>query len=57
MEIDIESLERATLDAVAPETVESLPGWLFPIDRTTIGRAISAVPLRHGQRARTGPFN
>ena len=47
MEIDIESLERATLDAVAPPVVESLAGWLIPIDSTTIGRAISAVPLRH----------
>jgi ribosomal protein S18 acetylase RimI-like enzyme len=47
MEIDIESLERATLDAVAPATVESLAGWLLPFDTTTIGRAISAVPLGH----------
>jgi ribosomal protein S18 acetylase RimI-like enzyme len=49
MEIDIESLERATLDAVAPNTVESLPGWLLPFDRTTIGRATSAVPLKDDQ--------
>jgi GNAT superfamily N-acetyltransferase len=47
MEIDIESLERATLDAVAPAMVESLAGWLLPFDDTTIGRAISAVPLGH----------
>ena len=47
MEIDIESLERATLDAVAPASVESLADWLLPFDNTTIGRAISAVPLRH----------
>jgi GNAT superfamily N-acetyltransferase len=47
MEIDIESLERATLDAVAPTTVESLPGWLVPFDSTAIGRAISAVPISH----------
>ena len=47
MEIDIESLERATLDAVAPATVKPFAGWLLPFDRTTIGRAISAVPLRH----------
>ena len=44
---DIESLERATLDAVAPPAVEELDGWLLPFDRSTIGRAISAVPLRH----------
>ena len=44
---DIESLERATLDAVAPPVVEDLPGWVLPFDHTTIGRAKSAVPLRH----------
>jgi ribosomal protein S18 acetylase RimI-like enzyme len=45
--IDIESLERATLDAVAPPALEALPGWLLPFDATTIGRAKSAVPLGH----------
>lgn len=44
---DIATLERATLDAVAPAAVEELDGWLLPFDRSTIGRAISAVPLRH----------
>ncbi|MFM2050119.1 MAG: hypothetical protein RL682_610 [Pseudomonadota bacterium] len=44
---DIESLERATLDAVAPPAVEALPGWLLPFDQSTIGRAKSAVPLNH----------
>jgi GNAT superfamily N-acetyltransferase len=44
---DIESLERATLDAVAPPLVEELPGWLLPFDQSTIGRARSAVPLHH----------
>jgi hypothetical protein len=47
MEIDIESLERATLEAVVPAVVETLPGWLIPMDRSTVGRAVSAVPLRH----------
>jgi ribosomal protein S18 acetylase RimI-like enzyme len=47
MDIEIESLERATLDAVAPLEVGTLPGWLLPFDTTTVGRAISAVPLRH----------
>lgn len=47
MDIDIESLERATLDAVAPVEVASLPSWLLPYDTTTIGRATSAVPKRH----------
>lgn len=44
---DIESLERATLDAVAPLQVEAIDGWLIPFDPSTIGRAKSAVPLRH----------
>jgi hypothetical protein len=44
---DIESLERATLDAVAPACVEQCDGWLIPLEETTIGRAKSAVPLRH----------
>jgi GNAT superfamily N-acetyltransferase len=44
---DIESIERATLQAVAPEVVESLPGWLLPMDHGTVGRARSAVPLHH----------
>lgn len=43
----IASLERATLDAVAPPQVEELADWLLPLDRSTIGRAKSAVPLRH----------
>jgi N-acetylglutamate synthase len=45
---DIESLERATLQAVAPEQVHELPGWLLPMDRGTVGRAYSAVPLTRG---------
>jgi ribosomal protein S18 acetylase RimI-like enzyme len=47
MEIDIELLERATLDAVGPAEIGALPGWLLPFDNSTVGRAISAVPLRH----------
>lgn len=47
MHIDIESLERATLDAVAPTEIGSLPNWLLPYDHGTVGRAISAVPVRH----------
>ena len=43
----IESLERATLDAVAPQALEELPGWLLPFDRSSVNRAISAVPLSH----------
>jgi GNAT superfamily N-acetyltransferase len=47
MQIDIEALERATLDAVAPPEIVEIDGWLLPLDRSTIGRAISAVPIRH----------
>jgi ribosomal protein S18 acetylase RimI-like enzyme len=47
MEVNIDTLERATLDAVAPHEVIEIDGWLLPMDRSTIGRAISAVPTRH----------
>lgn len=47
-EADVESIERATLAAVAPQRVETLPGWLLPMDGGTVGRARSAVPLSHG---------
>lgn len=50
MDIDVESLERATLDAVAPQHTVELPAWLVPIDTSTIGRATSAVPLAHRGR-------
>jgi len=43
----IEALERATIDAVAPPHVQEVDGWLLPMDHSTIGRAKSAVPLRH----------
>ena len=46
-ENDIASLERATLDAVAPLAVQEIDNWLLPFDNSTIGRAKSAVPLRH----------
>ena len=44
---DLESLERATVEAVAPPQVLEIGGWLVPLDNGTIGRAKSAVPLRH----------
>ena len=46
---DIEAIERATLQAVAPQWVEPLDdeAWLLPMDPGTVGRAKSAVPLRH----------
>jgi ribosomal protein S18 acetylase RimI-like enzyme len=45
----IESIERATLAAVAPDRLESIDGWLLPLDTGTVGRAHSAVPLHHGE--------
>ena len=48
-EADIANIERATLDAVAPPAVEAIDHWLLPFDTSTIGRAKSAVPLRHHQ--------
>jgi GNAT superfamily N-acetyltransferase len=44
---DIEAIERATVAAVAPQSVEDIDGWLLAFDSGTIGRARSAVPLRH----------
>lgn len=43
--LEIASLERATLDAVAPPAVAEIDGWLLPFDQSTIGRAKSAVPI------------
>lgn len=47
MSLLIESIERATVAAVPPATLETLPGWLLPLDAGTVGRAHSAVPLSH----------
>lgn len=44
---DIEAIERATLDAVPPPEQIELRGWLLGFDPGTVGRAHSAVPLRH----------
>ena len=44
---DVEAIERATLDAVAPQAIHEIDGWLLPFDSGSIGRAKSAVPLRH----------
>jgi GNAT superfamily N-acetyltransferase len=44
---DIESIERATLAAVAPHELEEFEGWLLAYDRGAISRAKSAVPLSH----------
>ena len=44
---DLESLERATVEAVAPPEILEIGGWLVPLDNGAIGRAKSAVPLSH----------
>jgi len=44
---DIKSIERATHAALPPDAVAELPGWLLGLDAGTVGRAHSAVPLRH----------
>lgn len=48
---DIESIERATLAAVAPDDLEEFAGWLLAYDQGPIGRAKSAVPLSHAAAA------
>ena len=45
--IQIEAIERATVQAVAPQAVAEIPGWILPFDAGTVGRAKSAVPLNH----------
>lgn len=44
---DVESLERATVEGVAPAEVQEIDGWLAAFDDGTISRSKSAVPLRH----------
>lgn len=44
---DIESLERATVQGVAPASMVEFNGWLVPLDDGAIQRGKSAVPLRH----------
>ncbi|MET0273443.1 MAG: GNAT family N-acetyltransferase [Phenylobacterium sp.] len=45
--MDIEGLERATVEGVAPRKVLEIDRWLVPLDNGTIGRAKNAVPLSH----------
>ena len=44
---EIEAIERATLAAVACADAAEIGDWLAPLNAGTIGRARSAVPLRH----------
>lgn len=43
----VSAIEHATVQAVSPAQLITLPGWLLPMDPGTIGRAHSAVPLAH----------
>jgi GNAT superfamily N-acetyltransferase len=43
----IEAIERATLDAVPPQRLDTWDSWLLGLDHGTVGRCHSAVPLRH----------
>ena len=45
--VDIAAIERATLAAVSPDEVLEIGGWLVGLDRGSIRRAASAVPLAH----------
>lgn len=45
--IDIERIERATVAPCAVRERVELPGWLVPLEPGSVGRARSAVPLRH----------
>jgi GNAT superfamily N-acetyltransferase len=43
----IEAIERATLEALRPAHLHAIAHWLLPFDPAEVGRARSAVPLRH----------
>lgn len=44
---EVAVLERDTVAAVAPPELLEIENWLIPLDNGSIGRAKSAVPLRH----------
>lgn len=50
---DIESIERATLSALAPRLLHEDDGWLIALDDGATGRANSVTVLRLGERALT----
>ncbi|WP_211223235.1 GNAT family N-acetyltransferase [Propionicicella superfundia] len=47
MSIPVETIERATLAAVPSRELVEVPGWLLPLDTSTVSRTKSAVPLSH----------
>ena len=50
--LDVESIERDTVDIVCPTDRMELSGWLLPFGIAPIGRAKSAVPLHHANTER-----
>ncbi|MBV8392784.1 MAG: GNAT family N-acetyltransferase, partial [Alphaproteobacteria bacterium] len=46
-DLEIEGLERAIVESVAPNALSEIGDWLVPLDDGAIGRAKSAVPLSH----------
>jgi ribosomal protein S18 acetylase RimI-like enzyme len=44
---DVATLERAVFDAVPPDRLVAIDGWLIGLNDGTVGRARSAVPLSH----------
>jgi GNAT superfamily N-acetyltransferase len=44
---DVAAVERSTLAALSPARLLCHGDWLLPMDMGTVGRARSAVPLRH----------
>jgi len=52
---EIAVLERDVVAAVAPPQTLEIGAWLVPLDNGTIGRAKSAVPLRHDLGAEALP--
>jgi ribosomal protein S18 acetylase RimI-like enzyme len=44
---DVEAIERATVEAVVPEALEEVDGWLLAFDSGVVARAKSAAPLNH----------
>ena len=53
----VESIERATVGAVAPLEALEIGGWLVALDPGTIRRAGSAVPLSHDLAPDAGVLN
>ena len=51
-DLEVESIERDTVDIVCPTDRIELAGWLLPFGSAPVGRAKSAVPLKHANTER-----